>query len=257
MRRSSVVVVVLAATFALTLAGCAPSSGTPSHRATPVRTATPTATAQPTASLPALPDGVLFQITATATAPDGTVATLTETVNAPVAQTDHQAGDETQLDHECEGWRQAFPTTQYLVATVTTTIPSGASWTDADGQITMDMAGYPVWSGDQRPAQELCATAIALIPGSARAVSPVAAGKPDATGGWAVFRYGFGVPAASGGSGSGTASPAAGSGAKIVFSNCQIQLGAAATSSIFASAWASHPDTEGGSACRFGGTSNS
>lgn len=252
MRRSSLVVVVVAATFALALAGCAPSPASPSHSAKPVRSATPTATPQPTASASPLPDGVLFQITATATAPDGTVAKLTEVVNAPVARTDHQAGDETQLDHECEGWRQAFASTQYLVATVTSTIPSGASWTDTDGQITMDMAGYPVWTGDQRPAQQLCATAVALIPGSARAVSPVASGKPDATGGWAVFRYGFGLLSTSGG-GSGTASPAA-QGAGVVFSDCRIQLGSAAGTSIFASAWASHPDTEGGSACRFGGT---
>jgi hypothetical protein len=252
MRRGSIVVVVMAA--AIVLAGCAPTPGA-TRSASASRSAAPTTAApQPTASASPLPDGVLFQITATATAPDGTIAKLTETVNAPAAQTDHQAGDETQLDHECDGWRQAFPSTQFLVATVTTTIPAGASWTDTDGQITMDMAGYPVWSGDQRPSQELCATAIAIIPGSARAVSPVAAGKPDATGGWAVFRYGFGVPTTPGaGSAGATATPAA-SGSGVVFSRCTIQLGAAAASSIFASAWATHPDTENGSACRFGGT---
>jgi hypothetical protein len=231
---------------ALLLAACTPTAPTPTRSAKPSRTAA-APSASPTATSPALPDDVLFQITATATAPDGTTAALTETVHVPVDATDHQAGDTAQLDGECDGWRQAFPSTQFLVANVTTKVAPGASWTDADGQVTVDMAGYPVWTGDQKPYQEVCATALALVPGSARAVSPVAAGKPDGDGGWAVFRYGFGVPRVDG---TATASPSTG----VIFSRCRVQLGTAAKSSIFASTWVSHPDTEGGTACRFGGT---
>jgi hypothetical protein len=249
MRRSVLPAVVAVAAVAL-LAACAPAAkphATVTATKKPVATASASAT--PTAS--PLPDGVLFQITATATAPDGTAATLTETVQAPTATTTLQNGDTAQLDNECDGWRQAFTNTQFLVAKVTTSIPGGASWTADDGRIAVDMAGYPVWSGDQQPFQALCASAIAGIPGSARAVSPVAGGKPDATGGWAVFRYGFSNATVGDASSSSTASPSAD---QVVFSRCKLQLGAAASPSIFASTWAAHPDTEGGAACRFGGT---
>jgi hypothetical protein len=249
MRRSLLPAAVVAATLALALAACAPSAAKPTASAKPGRTASATPTATPSSSAPPLPDDVLFKITATATAPDGTAVALAETVSAPVAKTDHQSGDESQLDSECDGWRQAFPSTQFVVAQVTATLPNGADWTDADGQVAVDMAGYPVWQGDQKPFQELCATAIAGIPGSARAVSPVADGKPDATGGWAVFRYGFSVPSASGGDGSTT--PSGG----VTISRCRIQLGTAAKPSIFASTWPANPITSNGSACQFGGQS--
>jgi hypothetical protein len=244
MRRLGLLAVIVAAAFAL--AACAPTSPAPTPSAKPTRTADARPTATPTPTAPALPADVLFRITATATAPDGTAAALTETVHVPVDATEHQTGDEAQLDNECDGWRQAFSGTQFLVANVTTTLPGGADWSDADGQIAVDMAAYPVWSGDQKPYQALCATALAVIPGSARAVSPVAGGKPDGDGGWAVFRYGFGVPTPSG-----TATPAPGG---VVFSHCRIQMGAAAKPSIFASTWPTHPETDGGTACRFGGT---
>ena len=250
MRRSVLPAAVVVASLAIVLTACAPSPAKPTASAKPTRSASAAPSAKPTASAPALPDDVLFKISATATASDGTAVALTETVMAPVAQTEHQAGDEVQLDNECDGWRQAFPSIQFVVAQVTATLPSGASWSDADGQIAVDMAGYPVWQGDQRPFQELCATALVDVPGSARAVSPVASGKPDATGGWAVFRYGFSVPTASGADGDASDAPTAGG---VTFSHCRIQMGAAAKPSIFASAWPAHPETAGGSTCQFGG----
>jgi hypothetical protein len=252
MRRSLLPAAVVAASVALALAACSPSGAKPTTSATPTRTATATPSAAPAESAPPLPDDVLFKISATATAADGTAVTLTETVHVPVAQTEHQSGDEVQLDNECDGWRQAFPSTQFLVAQVTATLPSGVSWNDADGQIAVDMAGYPVWQGDQKPFQELCATALIGVPGSARAVSPIAAGKPDATGGWAVFRYGFSVPTASGADGDATDAP---SGGTVTFSHCRIQMGSAAKPSVFASVWPSHPETAGGTTCQFGGQS--
>jgi hypothetical protein len=246
MRRSVLSAAVAAAVVALALTACAPSGGAPTASAHPTRkaSATPSASATPTEK--PLPAGTLFRISAVATATDGTTATLVETVQAPADQTDQQTADAKQLDSECDGWREAFPKTQFVVAAVTTTVQGGGDWSSDDGQIAVDMAGYPVWSGDQRPYQELCATALTVIPGQARAVSPVAAGKPDAEGGWAVFRYGFSVAGASGGATAGAGAP--------VISACRVQLGAAADPSIIASAWPTHPQTNGGSACAFGGS---
>ena len=246
MRRSVVPALATAAALALALAACGSDGTVRTPSASPTRTSAATAAATPTPSASPLPDDVLLEITATATAPDGTSAALTETVQTPVAATALQAGDIAQLDNECDGWRQAFSNTQFLVAKVTTSIPAGSSWTESDGRIAVEMAAYPVWSGDQQPFLALCSTAIALVPGTARAVSPVAGGKPDATGGWAVFRYGFGNATLGG-----SASPSGGS---VVFSRCRLQLGNAAVSSVFASAWAAHPELENGAACRFGGT---
>ena len=170
-----------------------------------------------------------------------TLPTVTEIVHAPVTTTDHQAGDQTQLDAECDSWQQAFSNPQYVVANVTAAVSGGASWSDTDGRIAVDMASYPVWSGDQDPFQAECASATIHIPGTARAVSPVAGGKPDSDGGWAVFRYGFSTAVP------GQATPAP---SGIVFSKCRVQLGTAAASSIFASTWTTHPETDGGAACR-------
>lgn len=246
MRRPVIPAVVAVAAVALVLTACAPDAGHPTASAKPTRTAPPSPVASTTPSRPPLPADVLFQITATATAPDGTVADLVEIVHAPVTTTDHQAGDLTQLDAECDSWRQAFSSPQYVVGDVTATVRDGASWSDTDGRIAVDMASYPVWTGDQDPFQAQCASATIHLPGTARAVSPVAGGKPDSDGGWAVFRYGFSTATP------GQATPAP---SGIVFSRCRVQLSAAAGSSIFASTWASHPETDGGAACRFGGTS--
>jgi hypothetical protein len=77
-------------------------------------------------------------------------------------------------------------------------------------------------------------------------VSPVGGGDPDSDGGWALFHYGFGVPDA------GSATPAAAP--AIRFGDCRIRMGSAAKPSVFATSWVGHPETDGGSACRFGGT---
>ena len=238
---------VLAAVVALALAGCAPQGTGGAKTSTPHPTASahPTSTPTPTAS--PLPADVLFQITVTATEANGAVATLVETVHAPVASTDHQSGDEAQLDNECDSWRNAFPNIRYVVANVTSTTKPGTSW-DADaGEVAVDMAGYPVWSGDQQPFQAFCASALAVIPGTARAVSPVGGNDPDRDGGWGIYRYGFGVPTDPS---DGSPSPGAGG---VVLSHCSIQLGAAAHDSVFASAWPGAAETDNGSSCFFGG----
>jgi len=236
--------VVLAAGAMLVLTACAPHSApNPSAHHTRTPSATPTASATPT--IPPLAADVLFQITVTATAPNGAVAKLTETVHAPVATTDQQSADEAQLDNECDSsWRTAFSPTAFIVGQVQAFVVSG-TW-DSGNLVAADMAGYPVWQGDQRPYQSFCASALPNIPGGARAVSPVGGGKPDSDGGWGIFRYGFGVPT----------DPGAGdqpSPTDVVLSHCSIQLGAAAKSSIFASSWPTSPQTDNGLSCFFGG----
>ena len=181
----------------------------------------------------------------TATAPNGAVATLTETVHAPVATTDQQTADETQLDNECDSWRTAFSSTQFVVGELSATVVSG-SW-DSSQVVAADMAGYPVWQGDERPFQAFCASALPTIPGAARAVSPVGGDDADTNGGWAIYRYGFGVPTDPSVGGS----PAA---ADLVLSHCSIQLGAAAHGSAFASSWPASPQTGNGLSCFFGGS---
>jgi len=241
--RATAVAALLAAAALLT--GCAPhpsSVASPSHSSRASSTPTPT----PTPTRPALPADVLFQITVVATAPDGATAHLTETVHVPVVSTDTQAADETLLDNECDSWRKAFPTTKFLVAEVTTTVNSAGTW-NSDNVIAADMAGYPVWTGDQRPFQAYCASALPSIPGSARAVSPVGGGDADTDGGWGIYRYGFAVPT----------DPSAGDSpapTDVVLSKCAIQLGSAASTSVFAGTWPTSAQTDNGLSCFFGGT---
>ena len=234
----------LAAAALLLLTACAPHpspSSTAHAPSTTSASATPSAT--PTAA--PLPADVLFQITATATAPNGAVAKLTETVHAPVAATDQQTADEAQFDNECENWRSAFSSTKFVVAQVQTTQVSG-TW-DPGFLIAADMAGYPVWSGDQQPFQAFCASALPHIPGVARAVSPVGGGDSDRDGGWAIYRYGFGVPTDPGAGDS----PSPGD---IVLSHCSIRIGEAAHHSVFATGWPASPQTNNGLSCFFGGS---
>ncbi len=236
--------VLLLAAAALT--GCAPhpssaGSATPTHRAS--ASATPRPSATPTA--PPLPADVLFQISVTASAPDGATAHLVETVHVPVTATTTQAADEALLDNECDSWRTAYSNTEFLVAQVTTTVTSG-TWNSAHF-VAVDMAGYPVWTGDQRPFQAYCASALPSIPGSTRAVSPVGGGTdPDTGGGWGIYRYGFGVPT----------DPSAGSTptpTDVVLSDCSVQLGAAAKNSVFAGTWPTTTQTDNGLSCFVGG----
>ena len=235
--------VALAAVALLALTACAPHPApSPTTHHTAKASASPSASPTPTAS--PLAADVLFTISVTATAPNGAVAKLTETVHAPVTTTDQQSDDEAQLDNECDSWRTAFSSTAFLVGQVQAIVVSG-SW-DSNQVVAADMAGYPVWQGDQRPYQAFCASALPSIPGGARAVSPVGGGKPDSNGGWGIYRYGFGVPT----------DPSAGDGPSptdVVLSHCSIQLGAAAKASVFASSWPSAPQTNKGLSCFFGG----
>ena len=229
-------------TAAIVLTGCTPhpaASASPSKSGRAVSTPTPSAT--PT--LPPLAADVLFQITVTATAPDGAVAQLTETVHTPVVATSSQSADETLLDNECDSWRNAFPSTKFLVGEVATAVTSG-TW-NSDNTVATDMAGYPVWTGDQRPFQAYCASALPSIPGAARAVSPVGGGDADTDGGWGIYRYGFAVPTDP--SAADSPSPTG-----VVLSACSIQLGSAASTSVFAGTWPTQ--THNGLSCLFGGT---
>ncbi|HEU0207267.1 MAG TPA: hypothetical protein VFQ74_11330 [Pseudolysinimonas sp.] len=239
------VIVAAAAAAVLCLTACAPHPApTPTAHSRSTPRATPSASATPT--LPPLAADVLFQISVTATAPNGAVAKLTETVHAPVAATDQQSDDEAQLDNECDSWRTAFSSTEFVVGQVSAVLVSG-NW-DSNQAIEAEMAGYPVWQGDQRPFLGFCASALPSIPGAARAVSPVGGGDADRNGGWAIYRYGFGVP---NDPSAGDNSPSA---TDAVLSQCRIQLGSAAHDSAFASSWPSSAQTDNGLSCYFGGS---
>jgi len=234
----------LAAAALLVLTACAPHPA-PSATAHSASTGRPSPTASAAPTPPPLADDVLIEISVTATAPNGAVARLTETVHAPVTATDQQSGDESQLDNECDSWRSAFSSTRFVVGQVSAVLVSG-SW-DSKQVIAADMAGYPVWQGDQRPFQGFCANALISIPGSARAVSPVGGGDADTDGGWAIYRYGFGVPTDPGG-GDGPST------SDVVLSHCSIRVGAAAHDSVFASSWPTSAQTDKGLSCYFGGS---
>ena len=243
--RRSILLAACAAVAILGLTACAPHPApTSTAKSASTGSPTPTASAKPTA--PPLPADVLFQISVTATAPNGAVAKLTETVHAPVVTTDQQSDDEAQLDNECDSsWRSEFSPTKFVVGQVSAILVSG-SW-DPNQVIAADMAGYPVWQGDQKPFQAFCASALPSIPGGARAVSPVGGGDPDTNGGWGIYRYGFAVPT----------DPSAGdspSATDVVLSHCSIQIGAAAHDSVFASSWPASPQTDNGLSCFFGGS---
>ncbi|MEO6532360.1 MAG: hypothetical protein ABIO06_02180 [Pseudolysinimonas sp.] len=247
MRRSGILATgaALAGAALLGLTACAPHpapSSTAHSGSTP--SASPSASATPT--IPPLPADVLFKISVTATAPNGAVARLTETVHAPVAATDQQSADEAQFDNECDNsWRTAYSPTKFVVAQVSAILVSG-TW-DPNQVVAADMAGYPVWQGDERAFQAFCASALPNIPGGARAVSPVGGGtNPDTNGGWGIYRYGFGVPT----------DPSAGdapSATDVVLSQCHIQVGAAAHDSVFATSWPTSAQTDKGLSCFFGG----
>ncbi|MES1212305.1 MAG: hypothetical protein ABUT11_02030 [Leifsonia sp.] len=243
--RRSVIPAAVAAVVVLCLTACAPHPGpTSTAHGGETTSASPTPSATPTQ--PPLPADVLFKISVTATAPNGAVAKLTETVHAPVASTDQQSDDEAQLDNECDSWRTTFSPMRFVVAQVAAVLVSG-TW-DHTQVIAADMAGYPVWQGDEQPFQGFCASALANIPGAARAVSPVGGGQADRDGGWAIYRYGFGVPTDPS---AGDAGPTA---TDVVLSHCSIQLGSAAHDSVFASSWPTSPQTNKGLSCFFGGS---
>ncbi len=239
------IILAAAAAALLCLTACAPHPA-PSSSAHAGSTTSTTPTTTPTPTQAPLPADVLFEISVTATAPNGAVAKLTETVHAPVTTTDQQAADEAQLDNECDSWRTAFSSTQFIVGQVQAILVSG-TW--APNQVIVaDMAGYPVWQGDEQPFQAFCSSARPSIPGSARAVSPVGGGDADTDGGWAIYTYGLEVDTDPSTDSDGP-SPT-----DVVLSHCSIQLGAAAHSSVFASSWPASPQTRKGLACTFGGS---
>ena len=125
------------------------------------------------------------------------------------------------------------------------TVVSG-SW-DPNQVVIADMAGYPVWQGDETPFQARCDSAMPKIPGSARAVSPVGGGDADTDGGWAIYQYGYEVN-------TGEESDGSTSQADIALSHCSIQIGSAANSSAFASSWPASAQPRPGLSCTFGGS---
>jgi len=237
-----------AALLLLVLTACGPSADpVPTETSTsssgPSAPAEPSSTPTPTSRAADLPEGVLFRVSATATAPNGAVAHLVETVHAPVPTVD--ATVEAQLDQECApSWRNSFPTVAFVAGDVETTVVSG-DWGDDLDRIAADVAGYPVWTGDTEPYMAYCASALVGVPGAAHAISPVNAGGADTDGGWAVFRYGFGV--------AGDPDLSSPGPDDVVMSDCAIEMSDEALDSALANGWADDPKLFGGLACYFGG----
>lgn len=187
---------VAAALSLLALAGCGVmpvpgATGTPSGTPSPsISAPTPTPTPVPSAA-----GEVLFTISATLTSPVGAVARVEQVVYAPTAALADSTTIEAQLDEECDGWRARFPSHDYLVSEITTTdLSTGGKKWPPSGQVVVTLAGTSVYQGDFTPFQSYCSSVQAVIPGSIRGVTPVAAGgNPDSAEGWGTITYGFGV----------------------------------------------------------------
>jgi hypothetical protein len=219
------------AILALTLAGCTPSTpsptASPSDSETPSASATPTESASPTAD-PVDPN-ILFTITVTATSPSGAIAHLRQAVYAPVASTSSQVADEAALDSECDGWRAAYPSPAYVVTTIEITdeSPAGKNWTTPVAVVSMN--GWPTFTGSVSSFMAYCASVQVSI-GSSRGVTPVnAAAGADGAGGWAHILFGFGIAT---NAGSDVPGPT-----DTLLSDCQIVLSPAASASAIASTW--------------------
>lgn len=179
----------------LALAGCGvmpvpTGTGTPTGSPTPTFTSSPTPSPAPTAT-----GDVLFTISATLTSPVGATAHIEQVVYAPTATLSDSAAVEAQLDEECDGWRDRFTATDYLVSEITTTDTStgGKKWAPS-GQVVVSLAGTSVFQGDFTPFQSYCSSVQALVPASIRGVTPVTAGgNPDSAQGWGSLTYGFGI----------------------------------------------------------------
>jgi hypothetical protein len=222
----------LAILAALSLAACSP--GDPTDPEETDTTSTPTATADATpvpddGPTPLDPD-VLFVISATATAPNGALANLVQTVYKPVSTTNQQGVDEAALDSECTGWRDEYPSADYVISLIDVTdqSPAGASWQHSVAVASMN--GWPVFSGEVDTFQAYCASYQVNL-GASRAVTPVTPGSgAEGPHGWAHILYGFGIATEAG-----TDTPGPDD---TVLSNCQITLSAEAAASAIASAWA-------------------
>lgn len=188
---------VAAAVSLLALAGCGvmpvpTGSGTPTGSPTATLSSAPTPTPTPVSTAAG---EVLFTISATLTSPVGAVARIEQVVYAPTGTLADSDAVEAQLDEECDGWRARFPAHDYLVTAITTTDLStgGKKWAPS-GQVVVTMGGTSVYQGDYTAFQSFCSSVQALVPGSIRGVTPVAAGgNPDSAEGWGTFTYGFGI----------------------------------------------------------------
>jgi len=225
------IAVILAASA---LSGCGPTPGpaTTSGAPTPGASATAGSSATPSPT-PTVDPNVLFSITAEVTAPNGAVATVVQSVSRPVASLPDQSDVEAQLDAECDGWRTEIGTGSYLVSRIVSTVESG-TW--PGDLVVVSMNGWPVFSGDYSPFQAYCASAQVVVPGTARAVSPVpAGGAADDPGGWGTINYGLGLAYEAGHPD--TAQPG-----DTVISECTISVTAAGLAeSTRAASWATTP----------------
>ena len=212
---------------ALALTGCTTPVDEPAPSETPEFSSPAPEETETSDPVDPVDPAVLFTITVTATAPDGASADLVQTVYKPVASTAQQAADEAALDGECDGWRAAYPTPQYIVSdiSVTDTSPAGSSWQHSVAVVSMN--GWPVFTGEVDSFMAYCAS-VQVNLGASRGVTPVS-GAADASGGWATFEYGFGIATEAG-----TDVPGP---TDTVLSDCTIVLSAEAQSSLIASAW--------------------
>lgn len=236
LRSRTVVTLGAAAAVAVALlAGCAPTptlktTGAPSATPTASASATPTPTPTPTAAAITDPNA-LFTISAKLTSGTGATATILQTVYKPVATLPDLAAVQSQLDTQCTGWRDTYPTADYVVSTITATDTStgGKSW--GNGHIVVSMDGSPVFTGDASSFQAYCASVQLAIPGTIRGVTPVPAGAgSDDPLGWATINYGFGFAYDS-------THPDTPQPGDSTISNCVVTLSQSATASALATSW--------------------
>ena len=119
-----------------------------------------------------------------------------------------------------------------MVTTITATdrSPAGASWGTASPAV-VSMNGWPVFTGAVTSFQAPCAS-VQLGIGTARGVTPVAAGDPDGVDGWARVAYGFGIA-------TDPSFDLSTTGPYVTLSNCSIELSEfASDASETAAGWA-------------------
>jgi hypothetical protein len=234
--KKTVPLATLAILAALSLAACSPGDPTDPDNTDSTPTATSTSTSEETPGADdadgdggGLDPDVLFTISATATAPNGAIATLVQTVYKPVTTTNQQSVDEAALDGECTGWRDTFPSAEYVISLIDVTdqSPAGASWDRSVAVASMN--GWPVFTGEVDTFQAYCASYQVNL-GASRAVTPITAGSgAEGPHGWAHIEYGFGIA-------TDPSLPAPGPDDTLL-SNCQVTLSAEAAASPIASAW--------------------
>ena len=188
----------VAALSVIVLAGCGimpvPTAATGSLSRSPSPSATGRPTPAPTETRP--PADILFTITATLTSPVGAVAQLTQVVYAPTTKLDKIAQVAARLDAQCSGWQKRFTDPAFVVSTITAKDVSknGKKWAPS-GQFAVTMAGTAIYEGSLAADPKKCSTALGLIPGTIRGITPVRSdGSADSAEGWGTLTYGFSVP---------------------------------------------------------------